>query len=950
MVELTPEKKQELDQFITAWSNKGEEVADKVTYWNALLHILGVPQDKLNDGTYIEYEKRINWKETGFHGSIDAYIPSTKVLIEQKSFGVNLGKAEMRPNGGDKKPITPLAQAKRYDDQLAQQEKASFFVLSNFSEIWIYDRRTNLDAKPIKLKLNDLKKQINLLNFLVRLDKTNEPIEKEKKVSLAAGALVSQMYDELTKIFEKHPEIPSENVQKSIITICVRLVFCLYAEDAGLFDDTKSEFHDYLAPVPANRLGIALKRLFEILDTDDDTRLKNDPFYKSDDPVLAKFPYVNGGMFHDQDIIIPPFTEEMKDILLNKASRGFDWSEISPTIFGAVFESTLNPETRRQGGMHYTSVENIHKVIDPLFLDKLKHELQEIKDKYTQPRSLANHAQEFQDKLSKLTFLDPACGSGNFLTETYLSLRRLENEAISIATQGASVLETGDKADKYIKVSIQQFYGIEINDFAVSVAKTALWIAEDQMMKETQDLIYGANWDFLPLKTYTHIHEGNALRMDWQKVLPNYACHYIIGNPPFVGPQKLNTQQKEDRKLVLGKLSRYGLLDYVACWYLKAVNYMQDNKIRAAFVSTSSITQGSQVPILWKPIFKLGFNINFAYRSFLWQNETKNTAEVVCVIIGFSKDKNKTKYIFDKHGKHRVADDISPYLTDNKPIFIEYNKDPICKVPPIMKGLDFLDNKNYILTSKEKDDLIQKEPEAQKYIHPYYMSRDFLNRKPRYCLFLNNADPSEIKKLPLVLERVKQVQLFRENKGTEDATAYKDVPMRPVRLRYYSKEHNSEALVIPRKSAQRSYIPMDIISKDAIGGSSLFLLEVHSPYMFGVLESKVHTAWVEAICTRLGSGYSYSNTIVYNNFPWPKVSEQQKEKISKTAQAILDARNLYPNSSLADLYHKGLMPVQLVRAHKQNDKAVLQAYGLKSDAENAEIVSKLFEMYQNLQK
>ena len=325
MVELTPEKKQELDQFITAWSNKGEEVADKVTYWNALLHILGVPQDKLNDGTYIEYEKRINWKETGFHGSIDAYIPSTKVLIEQKSFGVNLGKAEMRPNGGDKKPITPLAQAKRYDDQLAQQEKASFFVLSNFSEIWIYDRRTNLDAKPIKLKLNDLKKQINLLNFLVRLDKTNEPIEKEKKVSLAAGALVSQMYDELTKIFEKHPEIPSEQVQKSINTLCVRLVFCLYAEDAGLFDDTKSEFHDYLAPVPANRLGIALKRLFEILDTDDDTRLKNDPFYKSDDPVLAKFPYVNGGMFHDQDIIIPPFTEEMKDILLNKSSRGFEW-------------------------------------------------------------------------------------------------------------------------------------------------------------------------------------------------------------------------------------------------------------------------------------------------------------------------------------------------------------------------------------------------------------------------------------------------------------------------------------------------------------------------------------------------------------------------------------------------------------------------------------------------
>ena len=940
-----------IQEFVKTWENKGDETADKATYWNTLLHLLGVSQDQIDNGSYIQYEKRVNWKrEEHFHGAIDAYIPSVKVLIEQKSNGVDLFAPEDRPNGGHTEKITPFEQARRYDNNLPANEKASFLVLCNFKQMVIYDVRQSLDQKPVILNLADFPKSLSLLSFLVK-PTCDEALEKEKQISIEAGNLVSKMHHELLKIFDNYPDVDPAKATQSINMLCVRLVFCLYAEDAGLFNG-KEQFYDYLKDVEPNRIGVALKALFEVLDTKLPERIKDDPFWNAENPKLARFPYVNGGLFRDKDLIIPPFTPELKTILLHDMSRGFDWSTISPTIFGAVFESTLNPQTRRQGGMHYTSVENIHKVIDPLFLNGLKAELEQIKQ-YKEPRTIRKKARAFQDKLSKLTFLDPACGSGNFLTETFICLRRLENEAIRLETGGESLLDVGQAQD-YIKVSIQQFYGIEINDFAVSVAKTALWIAEDQMMKETQSLFYGADWDFLPLKTYTKIHEDNALRVDWDEIvnadrgnLPRIKVDFIMGNPPFVGPQKLDKEQKADQKAILGKFKRSGMLDYVACWYKKAADYMQNAKTEAALVSTNSITQGSQVPVLWKPLFEQGIHFNFAYRSFKWSNDTKHSAQVICVILGFSYVDHKVKYIYD--GDHIVkTKEISPYLTASPTVFVEAHSKPLGKQPSIMLGTSFKDNNIYIFTKDEKDEFLAKEPGAAKYMHSYLMGRDFLYDKPRYCLWLIHANPSDLKNLPLVKERIQQVHDFRAGRKSRDMQAFKDKPMFPVWLRYYSSKHSGPALAIPIVSAPRDYVPMAYVDQNTICGGKLFLFENCSKYEFGVLESAIHTKWFKLLCTRLGQGLTYSNTMIYNNFPWPSPTSEQKAKIEQTAQAILDARKNYPDSSLADLYDPLLMPQDLRKAHEANDKAVLEAYGLKASASDNEIMAKLLKMYQIL--
>lgn len=938
----------ELKDFIATWQDQGSEVADKVTYWNTLLELLGVPKQQIENKTYIEYEKPIKLRENEkFHGSIDAYIPSTKVLIEQKSNGVDLFKAESRPNGGDTEKITPFEQAKRYDNHLGSKEKANFLVLSNFNQIVIYDVRESVDVKPVIIDLKDLGKDLYLLDFLVKPDETKR-LEKEKRISVAAGELVSKIYNEFANIFAKYDQVDDEKIKHSINTLCVRLVFCLYAEDAGLFN-AKEQFYNYLEPVAPNKCGVALKDLFKVLDTKIDDRTKDDPFWNDENPELSQFPYVNGGLFADTDIIIPPFSDELKDIVLNQASRGFDWSDISPTIFGAVFESTLNPETRRQGGMHYTSVENIHKVIDPLFLNDLKAELEDIKQ-YKNKKTIKEKAIAFQEKLSNLTFFDPACGSGNFLTETFLSLRRLENEAIRLELGGESVLDVGQAGD-WIHVSIQQFFGIEINDFAVSVAKTALWIAEDQMMKETQDLVYAPDWDFLPLKTYTKVHEGNALRMDWNSILPNYACHYVLGNPPFSGARQMGKPQKDDMKFIFGKHKGWRGLDYVAGWYIKASEYMKGTKIEGAFVSTNSITQGAQVPILWPYLLDQEIQINFAYRSFKWENAAKNSAHVICVIIGFSSFKNtKPKFIYDKN-KKMMVNTISPYLTNNQTIFVSSKGKPIVKNVPLMeRGTTLLDGGYYVFKKEEIDDFLKAEPKAQPLVHPYYSSKDLLNNNPRYCLWLYNSDPSFLKKLPHVLDRVKAVKDFRSS-GGRDAKRFMNDPLRPAWFNYYSRKHTTPALALPQTTSQRrEYVPMRFINSNDICGSGVMLVENCSMYMFGVLESVVHMAWMRALTGRLKEDYRYSSIMVYNNLPWLTPTPEQRKSIEETAQAIIDARKEYPNSTLADLYDPLLMPADLKKAHKANDKAVLQAYGLKTDATESEIVAHLFKMYEKLTK
>lgn len=938
----------ELKDFIQTWQTQGSEVADKVTYWNTLLELLGVPKQQIENKTYIEYEKPIKLRENEkFHGSIDAYIPSTKVLIEQKSNGVDLFKAEDRPNGGHTEKITPFEQAKRYDNHLGSKEKANFLVLSNFNQIVIYDVRESVDVKPLIIDLKDLEKDLYLLDFLVKPDETKR-LEKEKRISVAAGELVSKIYNEFANIFAKYDGVDDEKIKHSINTLCVRLVFCLYAEDAGLFN-AKEQFYNYLEPVAPNKCGVALKDLFKVLDTKIDDRTKDDPFWNDENPELSQFPYVNGGLFADTDIIIPPFSDELKDIVLNQASRGFDWSDISPTIFGAVFESTLNPETRRQGGMHYTSVENIHKVIDPLFLNDLKAELEDIKQ-YKNKKTIKEKARAFQEKLANLTFFDPACGSGNFLTETFLSLRRLENEAIRLELGGESVLDVGQAGD-WIHVSIQQFFGIEINDFAVSVAKTALWIAEDQMMKETQDLVYAPDWDFLPLKTYTKIHEGNAVRMNWNDVIPNYATHFVIGNPPFVGAKMLTDEQRADMDSIWGR--KRGKMDYVSCWYIKAAQYIQGTNIKCAFVSTNSITQGELANSLGqKLLVDYHCKINFAYRTFVWDNDTENKAHVHVVIIGFALKDDKNKYIYDKDDNKKTASNINQYLLDAPTVIVSEQRNPISQTAPVMvRGSQLIDGGNFLLTLDERDQLLKQNPKLKDYVFEYFNAKLFLHQTntsdKQYCLYLAECPNSVIKSNHFIYDRVKKVKEFRENSRGKSTQKLADTPSQY----FIAQRPKTHSIVLPVvSSGNRKYIPMKFLTEEVVLTNALFYIDNANLYEFSILESSVHMAWLRTIGGRLKSDYRYATSLVYNTFPWSTPTEEQRKKIEQTAQAILDARNNHPEASLADLYDPLLMPPDLRKAHKANDKAVLQAYGLKTDATESEIVAHLFKMYEKLTK
>lgn len=700
-------------------------------------------------------------------------------------------------------------------------------------------------------------------------------------------------------------------------------------------------FHDYLEQYSAKDMRRALIELFKVLDTKVEER---DPYLEED---LAAFPYVNGGLFENENIEIPQFTEEIRHLILTNASEDFDWSEISPTIFGAVFESTLNPETRRSGGMHYTSIENIHKVIDPLFLDALQDEFAQIKE-LKQAATVEKRLRAFQSKLADLVFLDPARGSGNFLTETYISLRRLENRVLKELLGAQIVLGA---LENPIQVSISQFYGIEINDFAVTVAKTALWIAESQMMKETEDIV-NMNLDFLPLKTNAYITEANALRIDWESVVPKARLNYIMGNPPFVGYSLQSKEQKADMLAIYvdekGKpYKTAGKIDYVAGWYFKAAQLMHSTAIRTAFVSTNSITQGEQVASVWKPLYeRFGVHIDFAHRTFRWDSEASLKAHVHCVIVGFSEAANAAARIIYDEGSVQKAENISPYLVAAETIFIEGNRKPIAESRILQNGGKPTEGGFLILSEDEKNKLIKEEPLAEKFIRPYMMGKDFINRKPRYCLWLVKASPSDLKKMPSVMKRIEAVRDYRLQSPKLATQKKAETPMLFDEVR----ECTSNYIAIPKVSSEnRKYIPMDYLPPEIIPGDKLFMLQDATLYDFGILTSNVHMAWMRAVAGRLKSDYSYSNTIVYNNFPWPTPTPAQKERIEKTAQAILDARALYPESSLADLYDELTMPVELRKAHRANDKAVMEAYGFwgKLNSEAA-CVAELMKLYKAL--
>lgn len=920
---MEDQKRQAAKDFAEYWKDKGYEKGESQKFWLSLLRdVYGVSHPE----RYISFEDQVHLDHTSF---IDGMIPSTHVMIEQKGRNKNL-RAAIRQSDGSL--LNPFEQAKRYITELPVSKHPKYVITCNFQEFLIYDM-DNPQGEPEQVLLKNLPREYYRLNFLI--DSQSKVPKREIEVSVKAGNLVGKMYDALRKNY-LNPD--TEHAQKSLNVLCVRLVFCLYAEDAGVFGSL-NQFHDYLETYRTRNLRDALIKLFRILDQKPEDR---DPY---EAPELLAFPYVNGGLFADENIEIPRIDEEIAELLIKECSEQFDWSEISPTIFGAVFESTLNPDTRRKGGMHYTSIENIHKVIDPLFLDDLKKELEEIKSiqvENTRKKRLV----AYQDKLASLKFLDPACGSGNFLTETYLSLRKLENEAVSCYYEGQMVL--GDFVDP-IKVSISQFYGIEINDFAVTVAKTALWIAESQMIQETQKIVH-MDIDFLPLTTNAFIHEGNALRMDWNNVLPHGACTFLIGNPPFRGYGLQSKEQKADILSIYvdenGKpYKTAGKIDYVAGWYFKAAQYMQRTSIRAAFVSTNSITQGEQVAGVWKPIMKrFGTHIDFAWRTFVWSSEASEKAAVHCVIVGFSDAPNsKDKIIYDG-SINKVVGNINPYLMDAPTIFVENRTTPICNVLPMSTGNRPADGGNLIIEADEYKDFIAKEPRAVPYIKKLTGSVEFINGKERYCLWLVDVAPSEIRKMPLVMKRIEACKESRLS-GAPDRQKLAQTP-----ALFRETKNPSQYIIVPLTSSEnRKYIPLGFLNHNTIPTNAATIIAGGDLYYFGILISNVHMAWMRAVGGRLKSDYRYSKNIVYNNFPWPTSTPSQKARIEKTAQAILDARAKYPDSSLADLYDELTMPPELRKAHQENDKAVMEAYGWNwRGMTESDCVAELMKLYQKL--
>lgn len=908
--------KKSLKEFADRWRGKGYEKGETQQFWLQLLKELGYPY--AND---VLFERHL---PSG--GFIDVWLRDASTLIEQKSLGVDLDKPEPRQG----KLKTPLEQALDYVDELPLPEQPRFVVTCNFATFRVYDRnlcgRSELAKNAFEFTLDELADHPERLAFIN--DPANSRLEKEKRVSIQAGELVGKLYD---KLRAGYLDPDSEENQRALNVLCVRIVFCLYCEDADLFE--KDAFYNYLKDLPATGIRKALKDLFRALDT---PIAERDPY----DLEVKNFPYVNGGLFKGESEI-PNFTEDAKRFLLEEASKPVDWSQISPTIFGGIFESTLNPETRRSGGMHYTSPENIHKVIDPLFLDALKEEFAAIRDEVgATPRKKKAALAGFHKKLCSLKFLDPACGSGNFLTETYLCLRKLEDAVLRELWKGQTAMGFGDEAVTGARVNLSQFYGIEINDFAVAVARTALWISRLKANGETSMFVDVAGEDF-PLSEAPNILLGNALRIDWNDVLPAGECSFIMGNPPFVGSYRLDKEQQVDRASLFGKNG--GVLDYVACWYKKAADYMKGFHVCGAFVSTNSICQGQQVEPLWKPLFDDGIHIDFAHKTFMWNNEAADQAHVHCVIVGFSREQGIPKRIFDGDAV-LLPENINGYLAPAPSIFVEKHSKPLCDVPEMSQGFKPAENGCLLMYRDEMEVFVDKEPDAAKWIRPFSMGADFIKGDERFCLWLAKASQVDIDALPMVRERVNACRKWRsEQVETGDAYKLKETPHL---LRPCNKFHDTTYIGVPTVSSQRrKYIPMGFVTNGMIPGNKLYFVSSDSLYVFGVLMSQFHNAWMRVVTGRLKSDYNYANTIVYNNFIWPDPTPDQRAAIEQCAQAVLDARANHPGKSLADLYDPDKTPGDLLSAHKALDRAVESAYGVNFGGDEEKIVAHLFKLY-----
>ena len=924
------EQRKAAKAFSEKWKGIGDEKQDTHTFWIELFQkVFGVKD--ATDQFKFEYRVKreaVNGKRDTTVTYIDALLPKTHVLVEQKSITVDLDSAYEQ---SDKQGLTPFGQAMQYNAWLPVDLRAKWIVVCNFDEFRIHDLN-DPTAPPAILKLSELEDKFHALDFMI--DSTVEKVTVEEEVSFKAGQLVGRLYDELWKCY-KDPS--SKESLHSLNVLCVRLVFCLYAEDAGIFGRRRI-FHDYLAPYRErpSKVRRAILELFDVFDTPIEER---DQYLEEE---LAEFPYVNGSLFANaKEVEIPNFTPEIINLLLEEASEGFDWSKISPTIFGAVFESTLNPETRRKGGMHYTSIENIHKVIDPLFMDELHKEFSQICNIKT-INIKREKLQAFHAKLASLTFLDPACGSGNFLTETYLSLRRLENEIIRIQSHGQASFNVEGLSPT--KVTLSQFYGIEINDFACAVAKTALWIAESQMLNETEDIL-GRNLPFFPLKTLTNIIEGNALQMKWEEMCPS-SLSYILGNPPFIGHQHRTSQQVADMDSVFVGMKNYGKVDYVGAWFKKAADFIEGKSTKVSFVSTNSLFQGESVPCLWEKLLEPNGNVSFifAYEPFSWSSEAKDAAVVTCVITGF-EDKNlkskKTLYLKDGEVTPK---NINGYLVDGPNICIASRTRGLDDGrPKIVKGSQPTDGGYLFLSKEEHKEFITKYPNLEHLTKRFLGADEFINDIYRYCFWLKDAKVSEFLKNSFIKKRIESVADVRRASPTSSVREDASIPYLFTQIR----QPNNDYLLIPRHTGEnREYIPIGFFNKDVICGDANYLIENADLGLFALLNSSAHMAWMKTICGRLGLSYRYSPA-VYNSFVWPAMTEQEKDLLKISGKKILDERATNEGSTPFEMYNPLSMPKGLLKAHRANDKLVLKLYGLRPEASESEIVGHLMNLYMN---
>lgn len=897
-------------EFAAKWLGRGDEKSHTQEFWITLLsEIFGV------DNPF----DRIKFEQNLAGHPIDAIIPSSKVLIEQKSFSINLDQKYSQSDG---ESLTPYEQAKRYYDELKYSERPRWIIVCNFAEFHIYDMYPDNifknDLSPTIIKLENLAQDFRQLKFIS--DPNADSVKPEVKVSKDAADLIAKIRNSLKDNYEKNKQ---HNYQSSLAILCVRLVFCFYAVDSKLIklpDNDKNIFR-YI------KNFADLQNIFAVMNLPDHANLS--------DPNLNRFPYVNGGLFKDK-ISMSTYNPNVNPIDLAKfldQTRAFKWHNIHPAVFGAIFESVLNDNFRRAAGMHYTSIDNIHKVIDHLFLDELYEDFKKArKARKDKPAKL----RAFQQKLASIIVFDPACGSGNFLTETYISLRRLENLVIRELYN-----DNSDLFENPVKVSINQFFGVEIDPFAASVAQLALYIAENQMLRQIIGIL-DVDLPQLPLKNYSQIHCANALQIDWNSVVPRDKLTFIIGNPPFIGYTYQSAQQKADLLAVTGL--NFKKMDYVVSWYYKAAAFISGTDIRCAFVSTNSICQGEQVAAVWKNIFAQGIHFDFAYKTFKWTSDSDKMAAVHCVIIGFSQNYRGDKFIFD--GDKKIpAKNINAYLVDAPNVFVESRTQALCNVPDMVYGNKPAEGGNLIIEANYYDYFTLREPRAKKFIKQLVGAEEFINGKKRWCLWIVDCPREEISKMPMVAERVEAVRQFRL-KSKKAAT--REDANRPTEFQE-NRQPSTNYILVPRVSSEnRRYIPIGFMPPEVIASDAVQIIPDATVYHFGVLTSGVHMAWTRLVCGRLEMRYRYSKDIVYNNFPWCRAGAAERAAIEAAAEKILAVRAEYEGWTLAQLYDEKTMPEKLRAAHKENDAAVMAAYGFAPDMSEEEIVARLLEMYQEL--